>query len=142
MPHLPPVEIGGGSVKLRLPIDEVGANGRVVQTLFENGSREIETYPEIDDKAERKESSKTTNEKSKRYRVQSYSTPKEADAYIYLVEIYGEDADEVFEFRPKEGKCKLKIYFATEEEAKEVEGLMDERRWPNTVKKLAAEGRL
>ena len=143
MPHLPAVEILGGSVTLKIPVSEVDAKGKVLQTLFEKGKQKIETYPEGGDKLPLKQSgSKTQPQAAKKYTVQSYSTSEKADAYIYLVEIHGEDGDEIFEFRPKDGKCKVKVYFATEDEDQEVHDLMDERRWQNTVKRLFAEGKL
>lgn len=143
MPHLPPVDLTGGSVTLKIPINEVNANGRVLQTLFEKGEREIETYPEVDDKRKGKQSDITTSpQEAKRYSVQSYSTSKKADAYIYLVEIRGEDDDEIFEFRPQDGKCKVRVYFATEDENEEVRKLMKDRRWQNTVERMSAEGKL
>jgi hypothetical protein len=142
MPHLPAVEINGGSVTLKVPVNEVNAKGKVLQTLFEKGRREIETYPEVEDRLAQKQSDIKTRPEAKRYTIESYSTVEKADAYIYLVEIYGEDEDEIFEFRPKDGKCSIKVYFALEEENKEVHDLMDERRWPHTVKRLFSEGKL
>lgn len=143
MPHLPPVVISGGSVTLKFPVDEVDAKGKVVQTFFDKAKQKIETYPEDGDKLARKQTdNKTNSHKAKRYTQQSFKTTKEADAYIYMVEIYGEDDDETFEFRPKDGKCSVKVYFATEDEDEEVRGLMNDRRWQNTVKRMLAEGKL
>lgn len=147
MPHLPPVEIRGGSVTLKIPVEEVDAKGNPLQTLFKKGKREIETYPEAGKtypEAGKNRARKQSDTKTavKKYKVQSYSTTEEADSYIYLVEIHGEDEDEVFEFRPKDGKCTVRVYFATEDENQEVHDLMDERRWPNTVKQLFAEGKI
>lgn len=140
MPHLPALEVNGGSVTLKIPLNQVNAKGKVVQTLFKKGEREIECYPE-DEKNDAREKSLGKDQKDgvKRYTVQSYATTEDADAYIYLVEISGEDEDEIFEFRPKDGKCKVKVYFALEEENEEVRKLMNERRW-ETVKTKLAEG--
>lgn len=142
MPHLPPVELKGGSVTVRVPVNEVNAKGKVLQTLFEKVRPKVCTYPEDGDRLARKQSDKTNPQDAKRYTVESYSTGEKADAYIYLIEIYGEDDDEIFEFRPKDGKCKVSVYFAQEEENEEVRDLMDKRRWPNTVKQLFSEGKL
>lgn len=142
MPHLPEVEIRGGSVTLKIPVNEVNAKGKVLQTLFKKGRRKIETYPEGADLARKQYDIKTPPQAAKKYAVESYSTVKKADAYIYLVEISGKDEDEIFEFRPKDRKCHIKVYFALEEENEEVRELMSERRWKNTVIKRFAEGKL
>ena len=44
MPHLPPVEITGGSLFLEVPVNEVSARGEVVKSLFEL-EQDFETYP-------------------------------------------------------------------------------------------------
>lgn len=142
MPHLPPVELRGGSVTVRVPVSEVNAKGRVLQTLFEKIRPKVVTYPEGGDKQARKQSDKTKPQEAKRYSVESYSTGEKTDAYIYLIEIYGEDDDEIFEFRPKDGKCKVNVYFAQEEENEEVRDLMDKRRWRSVVEQLFSEGKL
>lgn len=143
MPHLPPVEITGGSVTIEVPVNEVDAKGEVLQSLFKKRNRVIETYPPKEDNLNREEpDTKTYPKDAKKYTIQSYSTVEKADAYIYLVELYGADDREIFEFRPEDGKCKIKVYFALEDEKDEVRKLMEERRWPNTVKRLSAEGRL
>ena len=142
MPHLPPVELIGGSVTIGIPVNEVNAKGEVLQCLFEKGKPAIETYP-AEDKLDRQEpDTKTYPKEAKRYTIESYSTLEGANAQIYLVEIYGADDSEMFEFRPKEGKCSVKVYYALADEKEDVQKLMDERRWPNTVKELEAEGAL
>ena len=141
MPHLPPVELIGGSVTINLPVNEVDAEGEVLQCLFGKGNPEIKPYPAEEDKLDRKEpDNKTYPKEAKRYTIQSYSTLEQANAQIYLVEIYGADESEMFEFRPKEGKCSVKVYYALADEKDKVQKLMDARRWPNTVKELEAEG--
>ena len=143
MPHLPALEVKGGSVTLKIPLNQVNAKGRVVQTIFEKGKREIECYPEVEkNQAREKSQGKDKKDDAKQYTVLSYATPEDSDAYIYMVEISGEDEDEVFEYRPKNGKCQVKVYFALEEENEEVRELMDDRRWSNTVKRLFLEGKL
>lgn len=139
MPHLPALEVIGGSVTLKIPLNQVNAQGTVVQTLFKKGEREIECYPEDEHKhAREKSQGKDQKDGVKQYTVQSYATTEDADAYIYLIEISGPEG--VFEFRPKDGKkCHIKVYFALEEENEEVRKLMNERRW-ETVKTKLAEG--
>ncbi|HXU35866.1 MAG TPA: hypothetical protein VN937_05840 [Blastocatellia bacterium] len=140
MPHLPALEVIGGSVTLKIPLNKVNAKGEVVQTIFEKGIREIECYPEVEKHhAQEKSQGKDQKDGAKQYTVQSYATPEDSDAYIYLIEISGEDG--VFEFRPKDGKkCQIKVYFATEEENEEVRKLMKDRRWSNTVKRIHLAG--
>lgn len=95
MPHLPPVTIRGGSVKITIPVKD--ADGK---PLFDKKTkRDAEPYPPS----------------KKKYPSDVY-TASDHHAQIYSIEIYGADDKEVFEFRPKDGKCTIKIYYAISEE--------------------------
>jgi len=102
MPHLPPTSINGGSVKIRIPVFEVDDNEEQCgDTLFEKEKKLIiDTYPP---------------HSKKRYAFKQYSA-SDHHAEIYSIEIHGDDEDEVFEFRPKDGKCTIEIYYATSDE--------------------------
>ena len=102
MPHLPPVTIIGGSVKIRIPVSEVNDTGEECgEPLFKRKREPVsEPYPP---------------DSNKRYALEQYSA-SDRHAQIYSIEIHGEDEVEVFEFRPKKGKCRVEIYYAASEE--------------------------
>jgi len=102
MPHLPPPGIIGGSVKIRIPVYEVDDYEKQCgDTLFEKEEKLIiEAYPP---------------HSKKRYAFKQYSA-SDHHAEIYKIEIHGDDEDEVFEFRPKNGKCTIEVYYATSDE--------------------------
>jgi hypothetical protein len=102
MPHLPPVTIRGGSVKIRIPVKALDDNEKECgELLFKKEPERVKkAYPP---------DSKT------KYALEEYSAA-DHHAQIYSIEIHGEDEDEVFEFRPKHGKCTIEIYYALKEE--------------------------
>ena len=102
MPHLPPPTVFGGSVKVRIPVYEVNDHEeKCGDPLFEKEEKLIiEAYPP---------------HSKKRYAFKQYSA-SDHHAEIYKIEIHGDDEDEVFEFRPKNGKCTIEIYYATSDE--------------------------
>jgi hypothetical protein len=102
MPHLPPPTVFGGSVKVRIPVSEVNDYGeRCGEPLFKKETKPIiEAYPP---------------HSKKKYAFEQYSAT-DTHAKIYKIEIYGDDEDEVFEFRPEDGKCTIEIYYAVSEE--------------------------
>ena len=119
MPHLPPVDVTGGSVIIELPIEKVNSKGEVVQPLFYKEEMVTKAYRKGDDNRALLETNKaalqTYSKGISRYNVQQYSAV-DAKAQIYLIEIHGLDGDETFEFRPKSGKCSVRIYYALEDE--------------------------
>lgn len=172
MPHLPPVEILGGSVTIEIPINEVNAQGDVLNALFKKKKKVIETYPEGKEFKSLREKEEQVIEahpnennyksllereehgigtypngkgyqssvlekegcdlESRPHRPGKYTIRrfKASESQIYLIQIYGDTESEVFEFRPRGGKCKVKIYYAEPDEMDEVEKLMNQRKWP------------
>lgn len=156
MPHLPPVEITGGSLYLEVPLNEVN-NGNIVQTLFEIGNQSVKTYPEeeyyeslskqgavaeavaevADNGLLRKERSSfypepddvTNPHQPRQFTLQRYEV-NDTNPQIYLIEVFGANDQEILEFRPVNGKCKIKVYYAFDYEQDEVQELMYARRWP------------
>ena len=102
MPHLPPVTIIGGSVKIRIPVKALDDHEKECgELLFKKEDERVKKpYPP---------GSKT------KYASEEYSA-SDRHAQIYSIEIHGEEEDEVFEFRPKRGKCRIEIYYALAEE--------------------------
>ena len=100
MPHLPPPTVFGGSVKIRIPVSEVNDyEEECGKPLFEK-ERKIKAYPP---------------DSKKKYAFDEYSATDD-HAKIYRIEFHGDDEDEVFEFRPKNGKCTIEIYYALSNE--------------------------
>lgn len=101
MPHLPPPTVTGGSVKIKIPVYEVDDYGNQCgERLFKEPKLVIEPYPPGG---------------KKKYAFEQHSA-SDPDAQIYKIEIHGHHEDEVFEFRPKDGRCKIEIYYAVSEE--------------------------
>lgn len=122
MPHLPPVTIRGGSVKIRIPVNEVNDNGEECgEPLFKKKTKRVtDTHPP---------------DSKKKYASEVYSLA-DRRAQIYSIEIYGADEHEVFEFRPKDGNCTIEIYYAISDELP----LKHETKWLEPGEELCPKG--
>jgi hypothetical protein len=116
MPHLPPIGINGGSVKMRIPIREAKDDYR--KPLFNKREPVTEAYPP---------------DSENQYVFERFSLA-DHDAQIYKIEIHGANG-EVFEFRPKGGECSVEIYYALASELP----LRHEDKWLEPGEKLYPE---
>ena len=101
MPHLPPIDVDGGSVTIKMPVTE-GAGDRIKKV------GEFVHDPTVP--AEHKITMNTY-------------TDIETDARIYLIEIQGTPGSVSHKFTPNaEGVCSIKIHYLSGEEvrAKEI----------------------
>lgn len=100
MPHLPPPTVFGGSVKVKIPVSKVKAGYKKSGEPLFKKERVVEAFPPGS---------------KKKYAFDLYSATDDK-AKIYKIEIRGADKNEVFEFRPKNGKCTIAIYYAISSE--------------------------
>lgn len=97
MPHLPALLVTGGSVKIKIPISEVKEHYK--HSLFDRRDPVTESYPPHSEEE---------------YVFERFALA-DHDAQIYKVQIHT-DKGELFEFQPRDGKCRIEIYFAEEKE--------------------------
>lgn len=97
MPHLPPIEVDGGSVTIKMPVKE-GAGDRIKQ---------VDEF--VHDPTEPADHRVTMN----RY------TDIEPDSRIYLIEIQGTPGSVSHKFTPNAGGvCSIKIHYLSGEEVR------------------------
>src|ERR1044071_144377 len=113
MPHLPPVEITGGSLFIDIPLKQRRPDKEVLFRSVETPEREFPSWKDLPVHSEESEPYPEAHHVHDpvQYKVQRYAAADETTS-IYLIEIYGEDETEILEFRPKGKKCSVKIYYA------------------------------
>jgi len=95
MPHLPPIEVDGGSVTIKFPVTE--GNG---QRIKADGDSEI---PATQDHA--------------KIKVNRFSEFDD-NAKIYLIEVQGVPGSKTHKFAPNaDGICSIKIHYVSGEKA-------------------------
>ncbi|MFY9557870.1 MAG: hypothetical protein WAV20_15700 [Blastocatellia bacterium] len=104
MPHLPPIQVTGGSLKLEYPVSSKkpdGSGGKI--HLKKDRTRDEVTDP-----------GKPTE---KRIKVDEFSEP-DIDAKITLIVIKRADGTEEHRFEPPDGRCTVEIHYNLSDEPK------------------------